>query len=319
MNEAAARQGQARSIFRCIGVNQRSKEVVGLTSLRKRMLDELRLRNLSEVTVRLYIGSVKRFSRYFGKSPEQLGPEQIREFLLHLIYDRKATPSTIQLYRSALRFFYVTMLKRSWFEEDVAHIKHRPKLPTVLGADEVTRILDRDHQSEALDHFCHVLYATGLAPVTSFGHLKVTDIDSQRMLIHVRHGKGRGSSGYQDLSPVLLERLRVYWRQAGKPQGLAVSLPNDIPDRPPARQKTIRLACNEAAPSGPALAGGSVPMCFDIAAPRHLLEDGVRICAAFQVPLLGHADIQDDPSPVSARVGCAPARGCTSPSRYTAR
>jgi len=106
------------------------------------MLDELRLRNLSEVTVRLYIGSVERFSRYFGKSPEQLGPEQIREFLLHLIYDRKATPSTIQLYRSALRFLYVTMLKRSWFEEDVAHIKHRPKLPTVLSADEVTRILD---------------------------------------------------------------------------------------------------------------------------------------------------------------------------------
>jgi site-specific recombinase XerD len=82
------------------------------------MVDELRLRNMSEVTVRLYIGSVERYARYFGKSPLQLGSEQIREFLLHLIYDRKATASTIQLYRSALRFLYVTMLKRSWFEED---------------------------------------------------------------------------------------------------------------------------------------------------------------------------------------------------------
>src|SRR5579863_4624902 len=80
-----------------------------MTSLRQRMLEELRLRNLSETTTRLYIGSVKRFSQYFRQSPEQLGPEQIREFLLHLIGDCKSAPSTIQLYRSALRFLYVTM------------------------------------------------------------------------------------------------------------------------------------------------------------------------------------------------------------------
>jgi hypothetical protein len=111
-------------------------EVVGMTSLRKRMVHELRLRNLSEVTVRLYIGSVERFARYFGKSPEQLGPELIREFLLHLLYDRKSTSSTARLYRSALRFLYVTTLKRSWFDDDVAHIKDRRKLPTVLRAGE---------------------------------------------------------------------------------------------------------------------------------------------------------------------------------------
>ncbi len=177
-----------------------------MTSLRQRMLEELRLRNLSEQTIRLYIGSVKRFSQYFRRSPDQLGPEQIREFLLHLIDDRKSAPSTIQLYRSALRFLYVTMLKRSWFEQDVVRIKKRLKLPTVLSTQEITRILD---QTTNLKHWTILatLYATGLR-CDELRHLKVRDIDSQRMLIHVRHAKGRIPRDI-GLSPVLLERLRI--------------------------------------------------------------------------------------------------------------
>jgi hypothetical protein len=86
------------------------------------MQGELRLRDLSEITSQLYVGSVKRFSQYFGKSPAQLGPEEFREFLLHLVHDRKATASTVQLYRSALKFLYVTTLKQKRFDEDVAKI-----------------------------------------------------------------------------------------------------------------------------------------------------------------------------------------------------
>ena len=97
-----------------------------MTSLRKRMLEELRLRNYSEVTTGLCIGGVKRFSRFFGQSPEQLGPERIREYLLHLVDDQKATPSTVQLYRSALKFLYVTTLKRSWFDEGGRASKSAP-------------------------------------------------------------------------------------------------------------------------------------------------------------------------------------------------
>jgi hypothetical protein len=113
-----------------------------LTPLRKRMIDELRLRNLSPITARLYIGAAERFAKYYGRSPERLGPEQIRGFLLHLL-DRKASVSTVQLYRSALRFLYVDTLHRKSFEEEIVPIKRHPRLPTVLSSKEITRILDR--------------------------------------------------------------------------------------------------------------------------------------------------------------------------------
>jgi integrase/recombinase XerD len=86
-----------------------------MVPLRKRMLEELQLRNLSETTVSAYLGAVTRFARHFGKSPEQLRPEQVRQYLLHLINDKKDTWNTIQVYRGALKFLYVRVLKQSWF------------------------------------------------------------------------------------------------------------------------------------------------------------------------------------------------------------
>jgi integrase/recombinase XerD len=254
-----------------------------MTSLRQRMLEELRLRNLSEQTTRLYIGSVKRFSQYFRRSPEQLGPEQIREFLLHLIDDRKSAPSTIQLYRSALRFLYVTMLKRSWFEQDVVRIKKRLKLPTVLSAEEITRILD---QTTNLKHWTILatLYATGLR-CDELRHLKVRDIDSQRMLIHVRHAKGRIPRDI-GLSPVLLERLRIYWRWLKPKDWLFPS--KQHPTRP-LDLKTIRLICNQAAERAGVKKHVS-PHVFRHSCATHLLDAGVDL-RTIQV-LLGHADIQ---------------------------
>jgi len=266
------------------------------------MVDELRLRNLSEVTVRLYIGSVERFARYFGKSPEQLGPEQIREFLLHLIYDRKSTSSTVQLYRSALRFLYVTTLKRSWFEDDVAHIKDRRKLPTVLSAGEVTRILDRTTNLKHWTIFA-TLYATGLR-CNELRHLKVQDIDSQRMLIHVRQGKGRIPRDI-NLSPVLLERLRIYWRRLKPKDWLLPS--KQHPDRP-MHDKTIRLACNEAGRRA-GIGKRVSPHIFRHSCATHLLEAGTDL-RSIQV-LLGHADIQTTARYL--RVSTAHLRGITSP------
>lgn len=247
------------------------------------MLEELRLRNLSEQTTRLYIGSVKRFSQYFRRSPDQLGPEQIREFLLHLIDDRKSAPSTIQLYRSALRFLYVTMLKRSWFEQDVVRIKKRLKLPTVLSAQEITCILD---QTTNLKHWTILatLYATGLR-CDELRHLKVRDIDSQRMLIHVRHAKGRIPRDI-GLSPVLLERLRIYWRWLKPKDWLFPS--KQHPTRP-LDLKTIRLICNQAAERAGVKKHVS-PHVFRHSCATHLLDAGVDL-RTIQV-LLGHADIQ---------------------------
>ena len=254
-----------------------------MTSLRQRMLEELRLRNLSETTTRLYIGSVKRFSQYFGRSPDQLGPEQIREFLLHLIDDRRSAPSTIQLYRSALRFLYVTMLKQPWFEQDVVRIKKRLKLPTVLSSQEITRILDH---TTNLKHWTILatLYATGLR-CDELRHLKVRDIDSQRMLIHVLHGKGRIPRDI-GLSPVLLDRLRIYWRWLKPKDWLFPS--KQHPARP-LDLRAIRLICNQAGERA-AVKKHVSPHVFRHSCATHLLDAGVDL-RTIQV-LLGHADIQ---------------------------
>ena len=273
-----------------------------MTSLRKRMMEELRLRNLSEVTTRLYIGSVKRFSQYFRRSPEQLGPEQIREFLLHLIDDRKSTPSTIQLYRSALRFLYVTTLKRPWFEDQVARIKYRPKLPSVLSVEDVTRILDCTANLKHWAIFA-TFYATGLR-CTELRHLKIKDIDSQRMLIHIRIGKGRIPRDI-GLSPVLLQHLRIYWRWL-KPKDWL--FPSQLyPDRP-LHDKTIRLACHEAAQRAGVTQRVS-PHVFRHSCATHLLEAGTDL-RTIQV-LLGHADIQTTARYL--RVSTAHLQGVTSP------
>jgi hypothetical protein len=90
------------------------------------MIEELQLRNLSEITTHTYIGMVERYAKYFGKSPERLGPEQVREYLLRLINDRKAAPNSIQVTRAALKFLYTKTLKRPWFEEEVVKTKRPP-------------------------------------------------------------------------------------------------------------------------------------------------------------------------------------------------
>ena len=111
-----------------------------MTPLRQRMIDELRLRNYADNTVERYLNAVKNFARHFHKSPDRLGREQIREYLLHLVKDRNAAPNTVQIHRAALRFLYVKTLSRQWFDEQVARTRRRPGLPTVLSAEEITRI-----------------------------------------------------------------------------------------------------------------------------------------------------------------------------------
>jgi site-specific recombinase XerD len=243
------------------------------------MIEELRLRNLSEITTRLYIGATERFARYFGRSPEQLGPEEIRAFFLHLLDDNKATANTVQLYRSALKFLYVKTLRRPWFDEEVARIKQRLRLPT----EEVARILDR---TSNLKHWTIIatLYATGLR-VSELRRLKVNDIDSQRMLIHVRQGKGRLPRDI-GLSPALLDRLRIYWRRQQPkdwlfPSGQRPDLPLD--------DRTIRLICRKVARCAGVTKRVS-PHVFRHSCATHMLEAGADL-RTIQV-LLGHANIQ---------------------------
>ena len=160
-----------------------------MSVLRQRMLDELQLRNMSACTIRAYVGAVERFAEYFNKPPQRLGAEQVREYLLHLIRDKQAPVNTAMVNRAGLGFLYVCTWKQSWFEESIPQPRRPPTLPHVLSAEETTRMLDLTRN---LKHWTILatLYATALR-CGELQRLKVGDIDSKRMLLHVRQGKGR--------------------------------------------------------------------------------------------------------------------------------
>ena len=225
---------------------------------------------------------VERYAKYFGAPPERLGAEQVREYLLHLINDRKAAPNTIQVTRAALKFLYTKTLKRPWFEE-VSKIKRPPQLPTVLSVEEIIRILDR---TPNLKHWTMIatLYATGLR-CNEHRHLKASVIDRERMLIHGRHAKGRIPRDI-GLSPALLERLRIYWRWCKPQTWLFPSSP--CPQRL-MDERSIRVACMNAGRRA-GINKRVSPHVFRHSCATHMLEAGTDL-RTIQV-LLGHADIQ---------------------------
>ena len=116
-----------------------------MTPLRQRMMEQLQLRNSSEATIHTYITAVSRFAKHFGQSPNQLGAEQVRAYLLHLMNERHDVWTTIQVNRAALKCLYVGVLKQPWFGEEIPAPKKRPIGITVLSQDQITRILDNTH------------------------------------------------------------------------------------------------------------------------------------------------------------------------------
>jgi integrase/recombinase XerD len=216
-----------------------------MTPLRKRMLEELQLRNYAHFTIERYLDAVRSFAKYFHRSPDQMGPEQIREYLLHMVKERKSAPNTVQVHRAALKFLYVKTLNQPWFDEQVARTRRHPKLPSVLGAAEITRILDH---TTNLKHWTIIatFYATGLR-CNELRNLKIGDIDSQRMVIHVREAKG-GVPRDIGLSPLLLgtaqdllalaqaDELAVPLQDASRPTDGAQDDSNGVQPRRTARR-----------------------------------------------------------------------------------
>ena len=180
-----------------------------MSPLRRRMIEDMQIRNLAPHTQRAYVEQVVRFVRHFGKSPEQLGPAEIRTYQLYLAQDRHLAASSIVVAVAALRFFYTVTLKRSWVvEDDIPTGRQAKKLPVVLSQGEVARLLG------AVDNLKHrviltVCYATGLR-ISEAVCLTPAAIDSQRMVIRVEQGKGR-KDRYVMLPPKLLDLLRDYW------------------------------------------------------------------------------------------------------------
>jgi integrase/recombinase XerD len=253
-----------------------------MTPLRRRMLEELQLRNLSQSTIETYLTLIERFARYFKKSPQQLGAEEVRGYLLHLIQGKKASSTVIQT-RSALRFLYVCTLKQKWFDDEIPHPKKRVTLPGVISVDEIVRMLD---STQNLKHWTILATFYGTAVrCKELQHLKVSDIDSQRMVLHVREGKG-GTPRDIALSSALLERLRLYFRRC-RPQDWL--FPSGRHPASPLNVRSIRHVFRKAAQRA-GIKRRVYPHLFRHACATHMLDAGADL-RTIQV-MLGHSDIR---------------------------
>lgn len=196
-----------------------------MTPLRERFIEDLRIRNLSPKTIKAYVAGVVRFARHFHRSPAELGREDIRAYQLHLLREH-ADWSLYNQTVCALKFLYRVTLDRPDIVDIVPYGKKPKKLPTVLDPEEVTRLIAAAKAGRDRT-FVQATYACGLR-LNETLHLQVGDIDSTRMVIHIRQGKGL-KERLVPLSARLLEILRAYWRQ----QRPAIWLfPGLIPGRP---------------------------------------------------------------------------------------
>jgi len=253
-----------------------------MTALRTRMLEDLRIRNYAAKTQRVYVQSVAAFARHFGRSPDVLGQEEIRAYLIHLREERKVSWSRFNQVVSALRFLYRYTLGR---EEMVPHLPYprgERRLPRVLSVEEARRFLG---SIANLKHRAALTtaYAAGLR-VSEVVGLRVGDVDSQRMVIHVRQGKGRKDRMVM-LSTQLLALLRVYVRAVRPGEWL---FPGAVPARP-LTVRSLQQACAKAA----RVSGLQKPVSVHTlrhSFATHLLEAGTDL-RAIQT-LLGHGSVR---------------------------
>jgi integrase/recombinase XerD len=196
-----------------------------MTPLRQRFIDDLRLRNYARRTIDTYVAHIAAFAKHFGRSPEVLGVNEVREYQLHILA-RKLSWSSFNQAVCALRIFYGTTLGRPEQLPLIPYGKRPKKLPSVLAAAEVLRLIGAA-ETPRDRIFLQVAYGCGLR-LSELIHLQVADIDSARMVIHVRLGKG-GKDRLVPLSRRLLEELRAYWRVCRPRSWL---FPGDKPDRP---------------------------------------------------------------------------------------
>jgi site-specific recombinase XerD len=210
-----------------------------ISPLRQRMIDDMTIRNMSPNTQKIYIYAVANFSAFHRRSPDKLGPEDIRDYHLHLV-SRNLKPTTINPIMGALRFFYGTTLGQKQVVDQIPYARRADTLPAVLSREEVERLLKTVRNLKMRTAFI-TIYAAGLR-VSELVALTSRDIDSARMVIAIRHGKG-GKDRYVMLSEQLLAILRDYWKRTKPPHWL---FPGPDPSQP-ITTRSLQRACRAAA------------------------------------------------------------------------
>ena len=250
------------------------------------MLEELQRRNFSPTTVRTYLYAVERFARHFKCRPDRLNHTHLRSYQAFLLRTGQLTPRTVRLHVSALRFFFVKTLKRRYLLDDTPYPKAPRRLPQILSVEEMTRLIDA---ADGLYHrtMLMVLYSTGIRSAELL-QLQVADIDSRRMLIHIRQGKG-GRDRYVVLSPTLLATLRVHYRWM-RPQTWLFpgTVHNWRADKPVTKRILWNAVVIAAKRAG--LRTRVSPHLIRHSFATHLLESGADL-RTIQL-LLGHAEIR---------------------------
>jgi integrase/recombinase XerD len=258
-----------------------------MTPLRQRMMEDMRLRNLSRHTVDAYVLAVKQFASHFGQSPARLGGEQVRQYLLHLVQERHASFSRYNLARCALQFLYRVTLGHDERFAKLPCARDRRRLPTVLSADELRRLFDVVAHHPRHKALLMTLYGAGLR-ISEALQLKPADIDGRRMLIHVRGGKGNKDRMVK-LSQQLLAALRDAWRRRpANDAGIWLFPQVNRPDRAMEPGTAARIVSRAAVRAG--IARRVTPHTLRHSYATHLLDAGVDL-RTIQL-LLGHSNLK---------------------------
>lgn len=254
-----------------------------METYKEQMQRDMELRNLSPKTRKMYLMSVCDLEKYCGKPPDQLHENDVKAFLLSIVRDRKLSQSTLKINYSGIRFLYETTLGKGWVIDRIPYPKTTKTLPRVLSKGEVRNILDATATLKQ-KVILMLIYSAGLR-AREAARLKITDIDSNRMMLRVEQGKGK-KDRYTLLSHVALETLREYWKQRRPKEWL---FPADMSPAEHMPTVTIQAAFTRAKKQ----AGINKPAsCHTLrhSFATHLLEDGVDL-HTIQV-LLGHSSIR---------------------------
>ncbi len=179
-----------------------------MTELRQRMIEDMRLRGLAESTQQVYVEAVKHLATHYSRSPDQLTEDEVRDFILHLTETRKLAKSTVRVHLFAIKFLYRMTLQRNWPVLSLARVKKPNRLPVILSRKEARRLLALIRRPQARMS-CVMMYSCGLR-ISEATRLKPADVDSGRMVVCVRHGKG-DKDRTVPLPRRTLELLRAYW------------------------------------------------------------------------------------------------------------